>query len=128
MYSVTVRHTALVAYSLKGSQFGAAQNLHGATLIADVEFMSERLTSDNIVIDIVFASQIVQDVLSLLNYKNLDELEEFANTNTTIEYLCAYIHREVLKRVRQVFSGALKVTIHETDRAWASYSNNGLKL
>jgi 6-pyruvoyl-tetrahydropterin synthase len=121
MFSVSVRHTALVAYSLKGTQFGSAQQLHGATLIVDAEFFNERLKDDNTVIDILLASQILQDVLSNLNYRNLDEMEAFAKVNTTIEYLASYVHYEIMKRVRHNFSGQLKVTIHETDRAWASY-------
>ena len=52
MYSVGVRDHVMIAHSFQGEVFGPAQKLHGATFVIDCEFRSEKLTKDNIVVDI----------------------------------------------------------------------------
>jgi 6-pyruvoyltetrahydropterin/6-carboxytetrahydropterin synthase len=126
MYSVSVREHMMIAHSLKGEIFGPAQDLHGATYTADVEFRSPDLDENRIVLDIGLASQVVKEVTAKLNFKNLDELEEFRDELTTTEVLAKYIHDEVQRRVLDRFSGSIKVTLHESHVAWASYEGESL--
>jgi 6-pyruvoyltetrahydropterin/6-carboxytetrahydropterin synthase len=128
MYAVTVRDHFMIAHSFHGETFGPAQVLHGATYVVDVEFRRSVLDDDNVVVDIGKASEIVKDVLNRWNFNNLDAVEEFSGTNTTTEFMA----RAVFDKIRaQVFAGelgpnanglsALKVTLHESHIAWASY-------
>jgi len=121
MYSVTVRDHILIAHSLTGDVFGPAQNLHGATYIVDAEFIAERLNESNVVIDIGLASKILSEVCGELNYKNLDEVEQFKGKTTTTEFLAAYIHGEIHRSVKVHFQGQLKITLSESHVAKASY-------
>lgn len=121
MYSVTVRDHIFIAHSLKKEFFGPAQNLHGTTYIIDAEFKRKKLDEHNVVIDIGQASQILKEVLSKLNFQNLDEMEEFKSVTTTTEYLAKYIHQQISKKVQPYFKGGLKVTLHESPVAWGSY-------
>lgn len=121
MYSVTVRDHILIAHSLSGNDFGPAQNLHGATYIVDTEFIAERLNANSVVIDIGLASRILSKVCGDLNYKNLDEIEQFKGKTTTAEFLSAYIHGKIRQSVKEYFQGQLKVTLSESHVAKASY-------
>lgn len=121
MFSVTVRDHILVAHSLGDEVFGPARNLHGATYVIDAEFKRPQLDEHSTVIDIGAASGILAEVASRLSYRNLDEMEEFRSQTTTAEFLAKYLFDEIRKRARSVFKGALKVTIHESPVAWASY-------
>lgn len=121
MYSVTVRDHMMIAHSLKGEIFGPAQNLHGVTYTVDVEFRSGELDENQIVLDIGMATQMLKEVTAKLNYKNLDDMEEFRGKLTTTEYLARYIHDEVQRRLPERFNGSIKVTLHESPIAWASY-------
>lgn len=121
MYSVTVRDHMLVAHTLKGESFGKAQKLHGATYIVDTQFSSPGLNESQVVIDMGEASEIVKEVISHLDYQNLDELDMFRSQNTTSEFLAAYIHEGIASRVRSFFQGKLKVVLRESHVAWASY-------
>src|SRR3954463_15654809 len=87
MYSVTVRGHMMIAHSLKGAVFGPAQRLHGATYVVDVEFRRRELDHDGIVVDIGRASDVLQSALAAFNYRNLDDVPEFAGRNTTTEVL-----------------------------------------
>src|SRR5499427_627649 len=91
MYTVRVRDHVMIAHSFNGDVFGPAQRLHGATYVVDVEFRRASLDADGIVVDIGRASDTLREVVSALNYRNLDELSEFKGRNTTTEFLARVI-------------------------------------
>src|SRR6201989_1174213 len=97
MFSVTVRDHIMVAHSFRGDVFGPAQRLHGATFVVDATFRRTELDADGIVVDIGLATQALHEVMSELNYRNLDDEPQFAGTNTTTEVLA----RLVADRLRQ---------------------------
>lgn len=121
MYAVTVRDHIMIAHSFQGAMFGPAQRMHGATYVVDLEFRSENLDENNVVVDIGWAHEELAAVLSPLAYQNLDELPQFAGINTTTEFIARHIFDEMAGRLAGGFSGALKVTLHESHVASASY-------
>lgn len=61
--------------------------MHGATYTVDAEFKTDALVEkSNWVVDIGAASEMLSDVLSKYNFKNLNEL--FPGENTTTEFMC----------------------------------------
>jgi 6-pyruvoyltetrahydropterin/6-carboxytetrahydropterin synthase len=128
MFSVTVRDHVMIAHSFKGEVFGHAQRLHGATYIVDVEFKRQRLDADGIVIDIGRATEVLRQVLAELNYRNLDDVAEFAGRNTTTEFLAQVIFKRIVAAGTQGELGPggkaveqIRVTLHESHVASASY-------
>lgn len=127
MFAVEVRDHVMIAHSFKGELFGPAQALHGATFVIDAAFLSEELDENGVVIDIGRAHEALKEVLAPLNYKNLDEVLEFAGINTTTEFLTKHIHDHLAEAARQDRLGrkggelsAIRVTISESHvaRAW----------
>ena len=128
MYRVTVRDHMMIAHSFRGAVFGPAQALHGATYVVDAEFWRRDLDENGIVVDIGRATELLRDVLGALNFRNLDEVPEFAGRNTTTEFLARFVFDRLAQAVRegQLGPGAdgvesLRVTLHESHVAWASY-------
>jgi 6-pyruvoyl-tetrahydropterin synthase len=128
MFAVTVRDHFMIAHSFRGATFGPAQAMHGATYVVDVEFRRGALDPDNVVVDIGRASEILKAVLGELNFKNLDEAPEFAGRNTTTEFLARVIFDRARARIGKGELGphaaglsGMKVTLHESHIAWASY-------
>jgi 6-pyruvoyltetrahydropterin/6-carboxytetrahydropterin synthase len=128
MYTVGVRDHFMIAHSLSGEMFGPAQRLHGATFVVDVEFRRSELGEGAVVIDIGLASQALREVLSALNYRNLDAEPDFAGRNSTTEALAQAIHQRLAARIRagELGPGALGVrslcvTLHESHVAWARF-------
>jgi 6-pyruvoyl-tetrahydropterin synthase len=134
MYAVNVRDHFMIAHSFRGDVFGPAQRLHGATYVVDLELRREALDTDGIVVDIGLATQVLREELAALNFRNLDELPQFAGRNTTTEFLA----REIFDRIAaRIAAGALgphalpsagqaglqqmRVTLNESHVAWASY-------
>ena len=128
MFTVEVRDHIMIAHSFRGTVFGPAQKLHGATFVVDAAFIAETLDENGIVIDIGRAHEALKAVLTPLNYRNLDELPEFEGTNTTTEFLCKYIHDGLAKPARAGELGrnarelkAIRVTLSESHVARAQY-------
>lgn len=128
MFSVTVRDHMMVAHSFRGEVFGPAQRLHGATFVVDATFRRAELDADGIVVDIGLASRALSEVVGELNYRNLDEMPEFAGVNTTTEVLARWIADRLAQRIHDGALGegarelaGITVTLHESHVAWASY-------
>lgn len=128
MYSVGVREHVMIAHSFRGEVFGPAQKLHGATFVVDCEFRSERLTVDNIVVDIGRASTELKAVCHEISYQNLDDLAIFAGVNTTTEFLAKHVHDRMSAAARAGELGpgsdgiaSIKVTLWESHIAWAAF-------
>jgi 6-pyruvoyl-tetrahydropterin synthase len=128
VFSLTVRDHVMVAHSFNGEVFGPAQRLHGATFVVDASFHREELDADNIVVDIGLANRELAKVLGAFNYRNLDELPEFAGVNTSTEYLAKVIADRLADHVHagSLGEGArglakISVTLRESHVAWASY-------
>ena len=124
MYTVTVRTHLMVAHSLPADYFGPAAGLHGATYVVDVEFSTRRLNQYNVVIDMGVAEGLAKEVAALLNYKNLDDYEPFRGQLTTTEFLAHFFHTQMSQRLAGQFEGSLKITLHESHIASASYAGD----
>ncbi|HEX6995973.1 MAG TPA: 6-carboxytetrahydropterin synthase [Gammaproteobacteria bacterium] len=128
MYSVTVRDHLMIAHSFNGEIFGPAQRLHGATYIVDVEFRRRALDENDVVVDIGRAGDVLREILGDLNFRNLDEVPEFAGRNTTTEFLARVVFDRMAAKIAGGALGAsareidaLRVTLHESHVAWAAY-------
>src|SRR5690348_14602962 len=111
----------MIAHSFRGSVFGPAQALHGATFVVDAAFMGDTLDANWIVIDIGRAHEALKAILSPLNYKNLDDVPEFKNDNTTTEFLTKHVYDRLADAARRGELGrdgrelkAIRVTISES--------------
>jgi 6-pyruvoyl-tetrahydropterin synthase len=111
----------MVAHSLRGEVFGPAQRLHGATYEVRVELSAPRLDANGIVVDIGLLREALRATLEPLNYRNLDELPEFAERISTTEVLCEHVHRRLAERLGPGAGTELAVTLVESPNAWASY-------
>jgi 6-pyruvoyltetrahydropterin/6-carboxytetrahydropterin synthase len=134
MYAVSVRDHFMIAHSFRGAVFGPAQRLHGATYVVDLELRRDSLDADGIVVDIGLATQVLHEELALLNFRNLDELPEFAGKNTTTEFLARVLFDRIAARIAAGAMGphaterdgapglcAMRVCLNESHVAWAAY-------
>ncbi|HEY8534277.1 MAG TPA: 6-carboxytetrahydropterin synthase [Micromonospora sp.] len=131
MFSVTVRDHMMIAHSFRGEVFGPAQRLHGATYVVDATFRRPDLDADGVVVDIGRASAVLREILSDLNYRNLDDDPAFAGVNTTTEVLARHIADRLAERVHAGALGdgargltGITVTLRESHIAWASYERS----
>jgi 6-pyruvoyltetrahydropterin/6-carboxytetrahydropterin synthase len=129
MYSLAVSDHIMIAHSFRGDIFGPAQQVHGATYGVEVEFRRVELDEHGLVCDIGRAITILREVLAIFNYRNLDDLPEFAGRNTTTEFMAGEIFRQMQLRITAGDLGpgtagalhSMRVLLRESPVAWAAY-------
>ena len=129
MYVLAVSDHIMIAHSFTGAIFGPAQQLHGATYGVEVEFRRAELDGDGLVCDIGLALATLREVLSELNFRNLDELAELRGKNTTTEFMAGEIFRRMKARVAAGAIGpgtaealaSMRIVLRESPVAWASF-------
>jgi len=131
LFAVEVRDHIMIAHSFRGTVFGPAQALHGATFVIDAAFSAETLDNNGIVIDIGRAHEALKAVVAALNYRNLDEVPAFKGSNTTTEFLTKHIFERLAADARAGALGrdgrelkAIRVTLSESHVARAWYEAN----
>ena len=131
MYRLNVRDHFMIAHSFSGEIFGPAQRMHGATYIVDLEMRRAALDADGLIVDIGLASQTLNKVLAEFNFQNLDEIPEFKGKNTTTEFMAEIIFNRMIDQIKMGSLGSsasglssLRVTLHESHVAWASYEGD----
>ncbi len=130
MFAVEVREHIMIAHSFRGEIFGPAQKVHGATFVIDAAIFAKTLDENAIVIDIARAHEVLKELLTPLNYQNLDELPQFKGQNTTTEFLTKYLFDGLAKAARANELGrdgkqlhAIRIKIAESHVARAWYEN-----
>ncbi len=128
MFRVGIRDHVMIAHSFRGELFGPAQRLHGATYVVDVELHRASIAPHNVVVDIGRATEALRGVLAKLAFTNLDDHPELANVNTTTEFMARYVFERMADAAASGALGpggselaSMKVTLHESHVAWASY-------
>ena len=128
MFSLEVRDHVMIAHSLAGEAFGPAQQLHGATYVIDLAFMRPALDENDIVVDIGLASEALKRVIAPINYRNLDELDDFSNRRSTTEVLAKWVYDRMAEEIAAGRLGAaakgitrLRVILHESHVARAAF-------
>jgi len=131
MFGVEVSDHIMVAHSFRGAVFGPAQRLLGAHFAVIACLLQKQLDTKGIVVDIGRAQQVLRSTLEPLNYRNLDDLPQFKDVNTTTEFLAKYLFDRLAEAVRGGELGrepgeiaAIRITIAESPLARASYEAN----
>jgi len=128
MYTLTVRDHFMIAHSFSGERFGPARQVHGATYVVDATFRRTRLDADDLVVDIGRAGEALGEILAQYNYRNLDEMTQFRDRNTTTEFLAGVIQQQLVEAARSNQLGpdsaelqSIRVSLGESHVAWASF-------
>jgi 6-pyruvoyl-tetrahydropterin synthase len=128
VFAIEVSAQLMIAHSFRGDVFGPAQRLHGATFVVRAAFLAETLDRNGIVADIGCAQRLLNTALDPLNFRNLDELQQFKNVNTTTEYVAKHVFDRLAAATRAGELGraageikAIRVTVAESPSARAWY-------
>ncbi|MDP8258162.1 MAG: 6-carboxytetrahydropterin synthase QueD [Candidatus Aadella gelida] len=119
MYTVRVQSHFSSAHNLRGYK-GKCEDLHGHNWRVETEVSSEKLDDIGMVVDFKELKKSLSDIVSGLDHKYLNDVEEFKQDNPTSENIARYIsgcmsakHPDLKVR---------SVTVWETETSSATYS------
>jgi 6-pyruvoyltetrahydropterin/6-carboxytetrahydropterin synthase len=119
MYEVYVAGRFEAAHRLVGN-FGPASRMHGHTYRIEVILRGQHLGDDGTLYDIGALGKDVEGLAASLNYRNLNEVPDLADVNTTAEALADYCWERLAAPLRNKGPESLVVRIWESPDAYAA--------
>ena len=119
MYEIYVSASFEAAHRLVGD-FGSATRTHGHTYRMEVIVRGERLNDDNTLYDIGALRPAVDELAASLHYRDLDEVEGLAGTNTTAEAVARFCWESLAPPLRGEGLDSLTVRIWESPEVYAA--------
>jgi len=120
MFEVTIKTTFSSAHQLKFYD-GKYENLHGHNWIAVVTASAKELDSIGLGIDFVKLKEMTDEILSALDYKNLNEVPPFDVLNPSAENIAKWLFEQLKPRVNNGNAALKKVEIKEFEHSGAAY-------
>ena len=116
MFEVKIETSFSAAHHLLNYK-GNCENQHGHNWKVEVFVRGETLDKSNILVDFKVLKQEVNEIMELLDHKDINELEEFKGESPSSEFIAKFI----FEQVRDVFPTVSKVSVWETPTSCASY-------
>lgn len=119
MYEIGIVAQFEAAHRLKGD-FGPATRLHGHTYRLEVITRGERLQADGTLYDLAQLQTLVNEIISDLHYRDLDDIAGLADRNTTAETVADYCWKRIAPSLRDHGLTSLLVRVWESPQAYAA--------
>jgi 6-pyruvoyltetrahydropterin/6-carboxytetrahydropterin synthase len=123
LYEVYVAAQFEAAHRLVGD-FGPATRTHGHTYRIEVILRGENLQDDATLYDVGLLRTAVEDLAALLHYRDLDEIPNLSETNTTAEAVAHFCWERLAPPLRGQDLDSLVVRIWESPQVYAAREDN----
>lgn len=120
MYEVTVKTGFSAAHQLRYYD-GKYENLHGHNWTAIVTVETKELDKIGLGVDFVILKKNVADILSRLDYKNINEVPPFDAENPSAENISRWLFGELATLINSGNARLKRVEIKEFDDCGAAY-------
>lgn len=121
MYIVNVRSNYDSAHYLR-SYKGKCENLHGHRYVAEAAMVFDALGEGGMAYDFTELKAHLRAITEYLDHRNLNELPEFAELDTSAENQARVIFEQLRGRLGEMGEHLLYVRVWETPNQWAQYS------
>ena len=116
MYEIKTQAFFSAAHHLLNYE-GVCENQHGHNWMVEAYVKGDTLDRSNILIDYKVLKRELNNVLEMLDHKDINELAEFEGESPSSEMIANFIYRQLKEKIVQVS----KVSVWETQTSCASY-------
>lgn len=120
MYDVTVKTGFSAAHQLRLYD-GKYENLHGHNWTAQVTVEADELNPIGVGIDFVELKEMVDRILSRLDYQNINEISPFDKENPSAENIARWLFLELKTQIDTESTRVKRVEVCEMEGCGASY-------
>ena len=120
MYDVTVKTGFSAAHQLRLYD-GKYENLHGHNWTAQVTVEADELNPIGVGIDLVELKEMVERILSRLDYQNINEISPFDKENPSAENIARWLFLELKTQIDTESTRVKRVEVCEMEGCGASY-------
>lgn len=120
MFEVGITDEFAAAHAIRDYN-GPCERIHGHNYRVEVVVAGCETDPRGIVVDFRDLKAMLQAVIGELDHRLLNDLPAFANASPTSETLARHIYGRLMEDVKARGLELRRVTVWETERAWASY-------
>lgn len=120
MFELDIQREFSAAHRLKGYK-GDCSELHGHNWTVQVFIRSEKLDEVGIALDFKVLKKELDQILSELDHKDLNQHEVFSKNNPTSENIAMYIYRKLDAKITGGTVKVHKVRVCESPSSGATY-------
>ena len=120
MYDVTIKTGFSAAHQLRLYD-GKYENLHGHNWTAQVTVEADELNPIGVGIDFVELKEMVERILSRLDYQNINEISPFDKENPSAENIARWLFLELKTQIDTKSTRVKRVEVCEMEGCGASY-------
>jgi len=120
-YTLKVVTDFAASHALRNYE-GACQRLHGHNWKVEVEAKAYQLNDAGMAVDFKAIKSATNQVLDGLDHYHLNDISPFDKINPTAENIAGFLYKEISKLINDNSVSVSSVTVWETERACARYS------
>lgn len=121
MYTVTVRRDFVAQHYLTVPDCGPENEWHSHHFAAEIRVRGPELDEHGYLLDITDLEAGLETEIGRYRDATLNDLEEFANKNPSVEHFARILARRVAEHLETDRLTELRCRIWEDEQAWASY-------
>lgn len=121
MYTVAVTRDFIANHFLIGGDWGSENFPHAHHYVAEVSIESDQLDKHGYLVDIVEIEAALDKVVGYFRDSLLNEKEEFAGLNPSIEHFSRIINEKIIALIHPPGNGSLNIKLWENATCWAAY-------
>jgi 6-pyruvoyltetrahydropterin/6-carboxytetrahydropterin synthase len=120
MYEISIQTSFSAAHRLRNYQ-GDCEALHGHNWKVQVTVQSRTLNDIGLAIDFKTLKKITGETLDRMDHACLNDIAPFCDINPSSENIARVLYEEMKTSLAACGVSLLKVSVWESDNAWASY-------
>ena len=120
MYEVIVKTKFSAAHRLSGYN-GEFEPLHGHNWLAKVVIEAKKLDKMEVGVDFTTVKEKTDEILSQLDYHNINEISPFDNLNPSAENIARWLYEQLSKVMNTEIARVKRVQIIETEDSGSAY-------
>jgi len=123
MYTLQVRRDFVAQHYLIGGDFGPENDRHSHHYLLELLLRGENLDKLGYLVDITEVERVLDATVARYTDKTLNDLEEFAGLNPSIEHFCRIVWHTLRDQPALERLNGMEVRIWEDEIARASYED-----
>jgi len=124
MYKVSVQKDFIAQHYLVGGDWGEENSPHAHHYVLELILAAENLDQHGYLVDILDIENAMDQTINYFRNRMLNELEEFAGLNPSLEHFCRIIWQKIMDGISLPGNGSLIIKLWENDSCWASYEHD----
>jgi 6-pyruvoyltetrahydropterin/6-carboxytetrahydropterin synthase len=120
MYEISIQTVFSAAHRLRNYQ-GDCEALHGHNWKVQVTVQAHTLNDIGLALDFKMLKKITNETLARLDHTCINDISPFCDINPSSENIARVLFEEMKSGIAAFGVSLVKVSVWESDNAWASY-------